>query len=162
MRSQRSNRALQKGDGLFVSLEAFDSLSWLKISNIGTARTCRVYIRMLIAYNMRAISMEDAFCRFSCAGSVFKADGILYHCGKKCARSGCFGQRLGGALILITLRGFIFDASPSFCILFFIPYLCVFHFSLFLFFLFFVFVFTTLVYYRSYAYLSNNNNNNNI
>ena len=52
---------LQKGDGLFVSLEALCGLPWLKISNICTARTCRVYIRMLIAYNIRAISMEDAF-----------------------------------------------------------------------------------------------------
>ena len=51
LRSQRSDWALQKGDGLFISLEVLCSPMWLKISNIGTAWTCRVYIRVLIAYN---------------------------------------------------------------------------------------------------------------
>ena len=34
----------KRGGGLFISLEAFGSLLWLKISNIGTAWTCRTYI----------------------------------------------------------------------------------------------------------------------
>ena len=52
LRSQRSSWALQRGDGLFISLGSVFRLSWLKISNTGTARTCRTYIMWLIIYNM--------------------------------------------------------------------------------------------------------------
>lgn len=47
LRSQRSSWALQKGDGIFVSLEVFRSLIRLKISNTGTTRTCRTYIMVV-------------------------------------------------------------------------------------------------------------------
>ena len=106
---QRSDWMLQKGWWSFYCSAVFRGLLRLKISNIGTARTCRVYIRVLIAYNMRAISMEDAFWRFWRIISAFlRLNGILHHLNKNKRLKRVFRARLGGALILISLRTFLF------------------------------------------------------
>ena len=98
----------------------------------------------------------------------FGLGGILYQRGKKCAQSGCFSQRHGGALILFTLRGRLHVTSP--CILFFhFLFVCFSFLSLFSFFSFsslniigafsfFVFLslcFSYFIYLLSFSWLSN-------
>lgn len=138
---------LQKGDGIFVSLEVFGSLSWLKISNTGMRRTCRIYIVRIIIYNMRVIRKNgifDAFCAI-CAffiGSIV----LLYYRGKKCVQSGYFSQRVGNAIFYKPLRVFCFSSLSS--VFVYISLFSFFSYSIvffaFSFFVFFVFVFFSL------------------
>ena len=140
---------LQKGGWSFYCFVMFRGLSWLKISNIGTAWTCRIYIRMLIAYNMRAISMEDAFVAFLHIGSVFRTRWYIVSSWQKYAFKACyFVKRKGGALILISLRTFLFlTLHHPFGILFFFHSLFVcFSFLFFLFFRLCVFLTCLLAY----------------
>ena len=172
---QRSCWVLQKGEGLFISLKALCGLLQLKISNIGTAWTCRIYIKVLIAYNMRAISMKDAFCHFWRIGRFFRTRWHIISLWQKMRSKRLFQSATRRrSYYNLFAHVFIFDASLSFCILiFFIPYLCVFHFSFFSFFsfsslniigAFSFFVFLSLcfsyfiyllTYYLSHGYLSN-------
>ena len=66
---------LQKGGWSFYCSAVFRGLSWLKISNTGTAWTSRIYIMVVYSLKYEYIRENGVFCRF-CALCALLPDGV--------------------------------------------------------------------------------------
>lgn len=112
----------------------FGNLSWLKISNTGTARTCRTYIfGDCCLYDARMREKRCFWRIWRIINAFLSMDGILYQSDKNMrSKTAISCQRFGGANIFNHFaHAFVFVASPSFGILFFSFPVCVFFISLF-------------------------------